>query len=284
MTPEPRLAATVLALREAGAGALGGLEVLMLRRHSRSGFAASLWVFPGGTVDEADRCLHPDRWSGVDPQALGAVLGWDGETALGLAVAAVRETFEECGLLIARHGDGAAVDLSAPAIVRMRHAEVERAAPGLGAGGATDVGARGPDWHAWLGEAGIVLDLGTLTPWSRWITPVQEPRRYDTAFFLAVAPAGQVADHDRVETTDSRWLAPAEALARHDRGELPMMFPTIVTLRELAGHDSVESAVAAARAVERLPAVRPHVVLDDDGRVVDLLHPDDPAFPREAQR
>lgn len=273
MVSQPRLAATVLALREAGADAPGGFEVLMLRRHSRSGFAASLWVFPGGTVDEADRRLHPGRWSGTDPLVLGSVLGWDGETALGAAVAAVRETFEESGLLIARHDDGSAVDLSAPAIVQLRRAQAAKRP------GAADIEPGGPEWHAWLADAGIVLDLGALTPWSRWITPVQEPRRYDTAFFLAVAPPGQVADHDRVETTDSLWLSPAQALARHRRDELPMMYPTIVTLTELAAHDSVGSAVAAARAVERLPAVQPQLVTDDDGRVLKILHPDDPAFP-----
>jgi len=275
MTPsQPRLAATVLILRQGE----GTFEVLLLRRHSRSGFAASNWVFPGGTIDPADPTLSPGRWAGVDPEALGAVLGWDGETALGAAVAAVRETFEESGLLLARHDDGSAVDLGAPAVVAMRHALAERTTR-RGGPGAANAAVRGLDWHAWLGEAGIVLDLAALAPWARWVTPEAEPRRYDTAFFLAVAPPGQVAHHDRIETTDSVWLSPAEAIARRADGQLPMIFPTVRTLEALSEHPTVEAAFAACRTVERLDVLAPRAILDDDGRVVDIVL-DDPAETR----
>jgi 8-oxo-dGTP pyrophosphatase MutT (NUDIX family) len=244
-----RDAATVVLLRDAP----GVPEVLLLRRHARSGFAAGAWVFPGGVVDPGDRCLDPALWTGLDVDAAAAVTGRPPDIALGLHVAAVRETFEEAGLLLARRPDGTAP----PAPERTL------------------------DLLRWLAAAGAVLDLGLLRPYSRWRTPDQEPRRYDTVFFLARAPQGQVAASDRVETTEARWLTPGAALEAHARGELPLIYPTVVTLEELAGLGDLDAILSAVPRGTRLRPLQPHVVLDAEGRVTGFLHPDDPAYPWE---
>ncbi len=201
-----RAAATVVVLRE-GAGAA---EVLLLRRHAGSGFAAASWVFPGGVVDPADALL-PGSYRGLDPAAAAPRFAATPDETLAFHVAAVRETFEEAGLLFARDASGARVR---PDVARR-----------LRAGAAGDL--PGDRFAAMLAGGGLVADLGALTYLSRWVTPVVEPRRYDTCFFLARAPEGQVADPDRVETTERRWCAPAEALAEHRAGRLRMMFPTV---------------------------------------------------------
>jgi len=257
MSDDVRDAATVLVLRDAASG----LETLMLRRHGRSGFAADMWVFPGGVVDTADASLPPNRWTGIDPAALGPRFNTPADKVLAFHVAAVRETFEEAGLLLAHHADGRAPDLSDPALLRLRQDLADRT---------TDV-----DFGAWLEEQDLVADLGELTYLSHWLTPTVEPRRYDTRFFVATTPPGQDAGHDRLEITDQRWIAPQRALAER----IPMIYPTIKTLQSLAEHDSVASVV---RYAERQPLIRrllPHAVLDDDGNLVALLHPDDPDYP-----
>lgn len=258
--PAPlRDAATVILLR---ALAPGPPELLLVRRHSRSGFAASMWVFPGGAVDPADATLEPERWSGLDPAVLGAVAGVDPGVALGLAVAAVRETFEEAGVLLAVHADGRPVDPFDAEVARFRRLLLDRATPT-------------PDFAAWLAATDLVLDLGALTPWSRWRTPVSEPRRYDTLFLLAIAPKGQVAAHDRIEVTESRWATAAEALALHAADELLLMHPTIRNLEGLAAHDSVGALVAAARGEGALRLIQPHI---EGERILD---PDDAGYPWE---
>lgn len=262
-----RDAATVILLREAPGE--GPPEVLLLRRHARSGFAATAWVFPGGTVDPADLRLPPAYWDGLDPAAAAPVVGRDPEVTLGLFVAAVRETFEEAGLLLARHADGRAVDLHDPEVVRLRRTLAERPRQ-------TEVAVA---FDAWVVETGLVLDLGALTPLSRWITPQQEPRRYDTIFFLARAPGGQIAAHDQVETTESRWLTAADALSAHAEGEFRLVYPTIHTLEELAGFSDTPTLLSAAVARERLRPLQPHLVVDERGKVTGILHPDDPHFP-----
>jgi 8-oxo-dGTP pyrophosphatase MutT (NUDIX family) len=172
MSAPLRDAATVIVLRQPSSG--GAPEVLLLRRHAASGFAARLWVFPGGTVDEVDMRLDRSCWEGVDPAALAPVVGRSPEMALGLCVAAVRETFEEAGLLFARRTDGGPIDLGDPDVLALRQT--------------TD------RFHSLLATGGVVLNLGALVPFMRWRTPTEEPRRYDAIFFLAVAPPGQIAD------------------------------------------------------------------------------------------
>ena len=239
-----RDAATVVVLR---AGPRG-LEALMLRRHAGSGFAPGAWVFPGGAVDQADRTLPPERWHGIDPEALGERFALPAERVVGMHVAAVRETFEEVGLLFARHEDGA------PAQVAEDDAAAGRtAAPSA--------------FGSWLPGRRLVLDLGALTYWSRWVTPAGSPRRYDTCFFLARVVAGQVADHSRTETTARRWMTPVEALGE----DLRLVLPTARTLEDLSGFADPDQASAYGRARREVRRNEPRLEPGSDGRPVPAL-------------
>ena len=259
----PRPAATVLLLRDG----VDGIEVLLLRRHARAGFAADMWVFPGGVVDSADRQLAGECWDGIDPTALTGRFAAAADLVLGFHVAAVRETFEEAGLLLARRADGTTIDLLDGAVQQQR----------------AHLNARGraaaADFAPWLAEQGLVLDLGALTYSSRWVTPTAEPRRYDTCFFLAEVPPGQTVDHDRIETTDQRWVTAATALEASERGEMGLMFPTIHTLRAVAAAPSADVLREQAASQPRVDTLQPHLELDDDGRFKRLLHPHDPDYP-----
>ena len=272
-----RPAATVVVLRQGERHDDGEVEVLMLRRHARSGFAASAWVFPGGTVDAADRRLDPRHLSGLDSRTLAEATGFDESDARGLAVAAVRETFEEAGLLLARTPSGSWVDVGADDVVRMRHALNERGTRRAAASGGESGAARGVDFAAFLDGAGLVLDLSALTPLSRWITPTAEPRRYDTLFMLAAAPQDQVAGHDRVETTDARWLTPSKALQAAADGEMFLIHPTIRNLETLVGCRSVEDARQRALDGGHVPVVQPH--MERDGESWTLSEPGDDDYP-----
>jgi 8-oxo-dGTP pyrophosphatase MutT (NUDIX family) len=256
-----RDSATVVVVRER----TETFEVLMLRRHARSGFAAHAWVFPGGTVDDADGYLDESRWRGIDPEALAVRFRDTPAGVLAAHVAAVRETFEEAGLLFARHEDGSAVDLSAPEVAEMRAALADRE--------------QVADFHAWLDERALVLDLDVLTYWSRWITPPLESKRFDTRFFLARVPDGQVAAHDEVEITGQRWITPQAALDAHAAGEFTLIYPTIKNLEEMAALPTADRLVAYAAQRPRVDAVLPHIEFTDDGDVA-VLHPDHPDYPR----
>jgi 8-oxo-dGTP pyrophosphatase MutT (NUDIX family) len=258
-----RAAATVIVLRDVPAGA--GYEVLMLRRHARSGFAADMWVFPGGVVDEADGTLEADHWTGIDPAALAPRFGLTPQQVLAHYVAGVRETFEEAGLLLAHRSDGDAPDLSDPALLRLRNDLADRT--------------KTVNFAAWLSDGDLILDLDALTYLSHWVTPSVEPRRYDTRFFLAHAPADQVAGYDRQETTDQRWITPADALAASKAGEMPMIYPTILTLRWLREQSTAHAAIQAADTQPEIRRTQPHVDLDEHGKFLRIIHPDDAAYP-----
>ena len=257
----PRDAATVIVLRDTE----DSFEAFLLRRHSRSGFAASMWVFPGGVVDAADGTLSAQRWTGIDPDALASLFGVDPTMVVAFHVAAVREMFEEAGLLLAHHADGSAPDLDDPALLQLRQDLADRT--------------KSVNFAAWLEERDLVLDLGNLTYYSHWVTPTVEPRRYDTRFFIARAPADQVARFDHLETTDEQWISPREALAAYNRGDLQLIYPTIKTLAALAELDSVDAVVEVARRQTDIRRIQPHAELDDQGRFVRVVHPDDPEFP-----
>lgn len=248
-----RPAATVLLVRDGAAAP----EVLLLRRHGRSGFAADAWVFPGGVVDAADRDLSiVDRLDGPTPSEWAARLGLDDPAeAVGYVVAAIREAFEETGILLARDASGAV----APADEAL---EVARRAL------LTDV----------IGMREVVLnqDLrlagdGVLYV-AHWITPEPEPRRYDTRFFLARAEADAVCVPHQEEMTDSVWITAADAVRHFEEGGLRLLPPTIHTLRRLADHASV-AAIFAALADAPVPAIMPVMRPDRDG--VAIVLPDE---------
>jgi 8-oxo-dGTP pyrophosphatase MutT (NUDIX family) len=260
--PPVRDAATVIVVREAS----GAPEVLLLRRSTRSGFAGGMWVFPGGVVDAGDRRLDPARWDGLDPDAAATRFAAPADLTLGIHVAAVRETFEEAGLLLARHDDGRVPDVTAPDYAEIREQLGNRAVQ--------------LDWSGWLAEQGLVLDLGCLTYLTRWVTPEQEPRRYDTRFFLTRAPAGQRAVSDEVETTEQRWIGPAAALQAHAEGQLAMIYPTIKTLEGLADAGDLDTLVAHAAAQPAVRRIQPHIEMAE-GASVRIVHPDDADYPHE---
>jgi 8-oxo-dGTP pyrophosphatase MutT (NUDIX family) len=224
---EPRLAATVLLLRPP-------LRVYLIRRVLTMPFAAGMYVFPGGTVDPRD--------VDVDWVAPAHRLGLPDAQARAVACAGVREVFEETGVLLA----GRSADDVLPDVSTVDWEEARRA-----------VEAREVGFAELLRGRGLVLRADLLVPWSRWITPEFEPRRYDTFFFVARLPLGQRTREVGGEASHGRWLAPEEV------ADLPMLPPTRVTLAQLAAAGSVEAALAADRDVST--PVRPQVV---DGRLV----------------
>ena len=233
----------------------------MLRRHGKSGFAAGAWVFPGGVVEHEDRTLSPRRHRGIDVAGLTERFADPAEAVLGFHVAAVRETFEEAGLLLT---DG-----------RIGGDDLELARVRLGARESAP-----QEFVDFLEAHDLVLQLGQLVYLSRWITPRVEGRRFDTAFFAAAVPDDQVAQHDAVETTAKRWVRPTAALAAHRDGDFPMIHPTVKTLEWLAEHDTPQDALAAAAQQPTVPWVLPHVERADDGSL-HFLDPTHPDFPME---
>ncbi len=237
----PRSAAAVVLLRDGERGA----EVFMVRRHVRSEFVPDVYVFPGGTVkgDDAATERTPGRCAPVEESASAA-------TALGTGfrVAALRECFEEAGVLLARR-DGITLALTPddlPRFTAYRQALNDRTL-GLGA----------------IGEReGLVLSTDGLLHWAHWITPEPFPMRFDTHFFLATMPVEQQAAHDEFETTASAWITPAAALDRFEHGDFPLVFATIHQLRALQGSATVDDVRGRfASAVVR--TIQPRVVTTD---------------------
>jgi 8-oxo-dGTP pyrophosphatase MutT (NUDIX family) len=222
----PRAAATVVLLRDGR----HGLEAYLQLRPLGMGFAGGLWVFPGGRVDETDRDPAVDaHWAGPPPAVWGERLGLPVDEARGHVVAACRETLEEAGLLLATPTPGPGE------LAHGRRKLLERS------GGLAEV----------LERLGVRLDAGRLCYWAWWVTPEEEPRRFDTRFFVAGLPAGAAVTAHLAEAERERWLPPGEAAADL---ALPMLPPTRYTLRDLAAYGSVEEALAAAagRRVERI--------------------------------
>lgn len=260
-----RAAATVMVVRD-GAHATSPLEVLLVRRNLQSDFVGGAYVFPGGAVDPDDGGPVAASCSrGPDDAAASRILGLP---AGGLAywVATVRECFEEAGVLLAYAGPEATALLSlrAPAAAE----RFARLRDEVNAGRCRFVDA--------CHREGIVLALDRVHYFSHWVTPEGAPRRYDTRFFVAEAPPGQVAAHDAGETVASAWLRPADALERYRDGEIELIFPTIRTLQAIGRFATAGELVAAAAAAGRVPVTVPRVVVD--GRGVRILLPGDPGY------
>jgi 8-oxo-dGTP pyrophosphatase MutT (NUDIX family) len=220
----PQPAATVMLLR----GDAAGMQVFMVVRHREADVHGGALVFPGGRVDAEDGALA------ADPDLYPPLV--DADAAMAAArVAAIRETFEECGVLLARpRGSEAFVSGE-----RLRSIEAQHRAALL-----RDAGRFG----AMLAAEDLVLAPEAMVYFAHWISPERSPKRFDTRFFLAVAPPGQRTSHDGNETVDSLWLQPTAALEGADRGLYQIVFPTRMNLRKLATHTSPATALAAARA------------------------------------
>lgn len=239
----PLPAATIALVREASRG----YEILLLQRNHQSGFMPGMFLFPGGALDPEDGAASLYALcDGLDCAAADARLG---ATAGALAywTAAVRECFEEAGVLFAYDARGEIVRLS-DAATRERFGRY-RAALNAGTTGLLDV----------LNAEGLRVAADRLTYFSNWITPVGAPRRYDTRFFVAEAPAGQDALHDNRETIHHLWIAPGAALDRHASGEFKMRTPTVTTLKDFAQYDSIASLIAAMSARSDIPAILPRI-------------------------
>lgn len=254
----PMPSATVTIVRNAGPG----VEVLMMKRNLQSGFVPGMHVFPGGGLDDDDllfknnslcNCLN----DGVASATLG--LAQDG---LCYWIAAIREAFEESGLLLARHAQGGLIRLDDDATSR-RFAEHRRR---LNAGEAS--------FTSILREEGLEAAADTLTYFAHWITPVRMPRRYDTRFFMAEAPEGQHPVQDERETIAATWIKPAEALSLHCKGEFEMRTPTVRTLETFADFDSVASLRAGL--VEKQGEIR--AVLPKIGKDGARILPGEPGY------
>ena len=243
----PRPAATLILVRDAD----HGLEVLMARRTQLADFAGGAYVFPGGAVDAADHdAALAALCTGLDDAMASQRLGID-RGGLGYWIAAIRESFEEAGMLFAHGPDGELVRIAENEMDRY---EALRRAIAQGEATLHDLARE----RAW----GLATDR--VHYFSHWITQAGRPRRYDTRFFLAVLPPGQSSRHDAVETTEQVWLAPAEALSgAHTRR---LMTPTRAMIELLAGHADTASLLAWARSPRHVPRVLPRLALGADGQ------------------
>ncbi|WP_030615809.1 NUDIX hydrolase [Streptomyces sclerotialus] len=235
LTPvTPRRAATVMLLRDSGHGP----AVHMLRRRASMAFAGGAYAYPGGSVDLRDE--RPVAWAGPARTEWAARLDVEESVAQAVVCAAVRETFEEAGVLLA----GPSAD-TVVADTTGDDWEADRAA----------LVARELSFADFLDRRGLVLRSDLLGAWARWITPEFEPRRYDTWFFVAALPEGQRTRNASTEADRTVWTRPAEAAAGYDRGELLMMPPTIATLRTLEPYGSASEALAASARQDLTPVL-----------------------------
>jgi 8-oxo-dGTP pyrophosphatase MutT (NUDIX family) len=249
-----RPAATLMPVRD---GAGGALEVCLLRRNANSTWVAGLALFAGGGVDHRDddpklvaRCILPP---GTGPDALsGGLAPW---------VAALRETYEEIGFLLATDDTDA-----------WAHADTGRQHRLLTTRGAIDAGTA--TFADLLATEGLRLRIDLMRFIAHWVTPPGQARRYDTRFYLAPAPPDAPAEPDGIEIVGAEWIAPPLAIARQQSGELPMLPPTLGALHWLAAYDTVAAAMAAADALGDIPRYAPGSVTDAAVHAADIAdHP-----------
>jgi 8-oxo-dGTP pyrophosphatase MutT (NUDIX family) len=260
-----------------GADPSAPLEVLMVRRNLRSDFVGGAYVFPGGAVDPADGGTEAETacWGRGDAEA-SEILGV-GSGGLAYWVAVLRECFEEAGVLLAYGPPAAARPTASPGPGPEGRSLLSLAGPEDAARFArhrTDVNTGRQRFLDVCRAEGLLLSADRVHYFAHWVTPEGAPRRYDTRFFVAAAPADQVPAHDAGETIAATWLRPAEALARHREGALELIFPTIRNLQAIGRFATSAELLAAAAAAGRVPVVEPRVVVD--GRGVRIMLPGDP--------
>lgn len=242
-------AATAVLVRDGPAG----LEVLMVVRHHEIDFARGAAVFPGGKAAAADR---DDR---LRERCAGAALD---ELQRSLRIAAVRETFEESALLLARRRGELLGAEGGAALWRGWHARVLASAEAF---------------VEMVCEEELELALDLLVPFAHWVTPEISPKRFDTHFFIVKAPAGQVAVHDGREAVDAFWVRPADAMAECEQRRRVIIFPTLCNLALIAQATDVSAALAGARA-RSVDRIQPTLVRRADGKIIPAL-PADCAYP-----
>ena len=260
LTPaEPRHASTVVLLRDRG----DGMQAYLLRRTMTMAFAAGMYVFPGGSVDPRDESLSDAAWVGPPPSQWAGLLSADANLAKALVCAAVRETFEESGVLLAGPDAESVVgDTTDESWEADRLALIDRSL----------------SFASMLDRRGLILRADLLRPWAHWITPEFEPKRFDTRFFVAALPAGQRTRDVGGEADRVAWVTPADALAAAERGEMGMLPPTAFTLSEIASYDDVNAVLAAGDQRDVKPVLPKLVISDDDE--ARLLLPHDEGYPQ----
>jgi len=256
----PRPAATLVLVRDADAG----IEVFMIRRTQSAAFMGGAHVFPGGGVDASDASAELQaHFHGLDDVEASRLLGLE-RGGLAYWAAAVRECFEEAGLLLAHDANGEYANLN-----HAQRAQVfAQWRESVRAGRAT--------LAELCREHELRLAAGRMAYYSHWITQPGRPRRYDTRFFVAEAPASQTPSHDNSETVDHTWIQPAEALARHRRGEMQLVFPTIKTLESIARFETAAALMEFARSPRKMPIMTPRTASSREGKK--LLVPGDYAY------
>jgi 8-oxo-dGTP pyrophosphatase MutT (NUDIX family) len=238
-----------------------GFAVCLVRRHDEVAFMGGAHVFPGGSIDPADRLPDLDACVGTSAAA-GRLPDLPAADALGHCVGALRELFEEAGILIARPARAGSLDL-----IDVSRVAAHRAA--LAAGDTT---------LAEIAERERVrLDLSALLPFGHWVTPESEVKRYDVRFFMALAPVGQPLAHDPGETTEAVWLRPTQAIDGCRLGDILLAPPTWTTLRWLERFQTADEALAWARAGHSW-VVQPRLFELEGSRMLAL--PGDPLYPR----
>ena len=261
--PAVRDAATVMIVRDGPAG----MEVFMQRRNPDSAFVPNAYVFPGGAVDPGDRgpgveAACPGRSDAEASEVLGVASG-----GLAYWVAAIRECFEEAGLLLAYGPGGDALVGMGEEEVAGRYARYR---------GQVDAGSR--SLVELCRDEGLTLAVDRIHYFSHWITPEGAPRRYDTRFFVTAAPTDQVPSHDNREAVADVWLRPADALGRNRAGELALILPTLRNLVAISRFSRSADLLAHAAAIGLVPAILPRLVADEHGTRIVL--PGDPLYDR----
>jgi 8-oxo-dGTP pyrophosphatase MutT (NUDIX family) len=246
---EPRNAATVVLLRPGAQSP----EIYLLRRQTSMAFAAGMCVFPGGGVDPRD-FDHEIAWAGPDPQAWASRLGTDEATARALVCAAVRETFEESGVLLAgESADSVVADTTGD------DWETDRAG----------LEARELAFTEFLDRRGLVLRTDLLGVWAAWLTPVFEPRRYRTWFFVAELPEGQRTRDVSTESDQVTWLPAMEAVSQVENQEMLMLPPTYLTCLEMGQYGDPAGVLEAARD-RNVEMFMPEVEQNDEGGTLSI--------------
>ena len=255
-TPAP--ASTVILLRDGS----DAPEVLMLERHARSEFLPDLYVFPGGRVEESDHALS-DRVRGLTDRGAAALLTTvDPDHAMGFVVAAIRETWEESGILLAsRRGNDDLIDAEHAADLGKHRLEVQD-------GDQT--------FRELIEREDLLLAADRLAVQGHWITPEPVPRRFDTLFFATLTPPGQRAAHDGVESSHHVWTTPEDALEQGSAGKRQIIFPTRCTLETLVGFSDAAQALEASRKRPVVPVTPVMVQQDGETR---LSIPEEAGYP-----
>jgi len=247
--PKLRHAATVIVVRESE----DGFEVLLLRRSKALDFAADAYVFPGGSVDTEDRLVWEDGLAKVsNPESLASQLNLDVTTAMSHYVAAIREVFEETGILLAH---------PRPSFLQSARGELL---------------ANKITFHSVVSRHNLTLSLDRLTYVAHWITPEAVPKRFDTRFFFALVSRDDTATEDMSEIVAHEWITPENALARFQEGSLRLVLPTVRNIEFLAKHRTLAELTTAVAQLGPIPTIMPRMLRTKNGVVP--IEPSDPRY------